>query len=264
VRVAQSRSRRLLRGLAVATIASAPVLTLALPAHGEDILGAIDPPSTDVTTTTTVPEPAPLEGTPTTPPTDATTPTTDVTTPTTEAPTTDTTTAPDTTTTTEATTPTTVPDAVPVVPATNPPGGGSSGSTGSTRGGTQASGTATDTTKATEKDPALVLFTVGTPQDNALPLAGGGVQAVASLFTRPVGSAAGAITAVAHGTLSAAFGGDISPVSSDKTWGGLGSAGPRFAPWIVLLAMAWIVRTVIGSILADRTAGPRRRRWTLL
>jgi hypothetical protein len=24
------------------------------------------------------------------------------------------------------------------------------------------------------------------------------------------------------------------------------------------------VRSVIGSILADRTAGPRRRRWTLL
>jgi hypothetical protein len=251
-----------LRGLAVATIAVAPVLMLSVPAHGEDILGAIDPPSTDpTTTTTTVPEPAPLEGTPTTPPTEVTTPSTEVTTPTTEAPTTDTTTPPDTTTTpsTEATTPTTVPAVAPVVPPSSGPP--RSGSTGSTRGGAPANDTATTDTK----DAPLVLLTVGSPQDS--PLAGigdGGVQAVASLFTRPLGTAKETVTAVAQGTLSAAFGGDISPVSTDNTWGGLGSAGPRFLPWIVLLAMAWIVRTVIGSILADRTAGPRRRRWTLL
>jgi len=58
--------------------------------------------------------------------------------------------------------------------------------------------------------------------------------------------------------------GGFDPTGSANTWGGLGSAAPRFGPWIVLLGMAWIVRTVIASILADRTAGARRRRWTLL
>jgi hypothetical protein len=249
-----------LRGLAVATIACAPVLMLSVPAHGEDILGAIEPPPTDpTTTTTTAPEPAPLEGTPTTPPTVVTTPTTAVTTPTTDAPTTDASAPPETTTTTEVTTPTTVPDAVPVVPpSTKPPRSGSSGSTGS---GTPANDTAT----AGSKDAPLVLLTVGSTQDSPLlPPGDGGVQALMAPFTKPLATSLKGVTAVAQGTLSAAFGGDISPVSSDNTWGGLGSAGPRFAPWIVLLAMAWIVRTVIGSILADRTAGPRRRRWTLL
>jgi hypothetical protein len=262
VRVAQSRSRRYLRGLAVATIACGPALTFALPAHGEDLLGAVDPPSSDTTTTTTVPEPAPLEGTPvTTLPPEVTTPTTEVTTPTTELPTTDTTTPPDTTTTTGVTTPTTVPEAVPVVPpVTDPPSSGSTGT--STRGGTHAN----DTAKADAKGTTTVLLQVGSPTDApVVPFLGeGGLTTVPHLVAQPLVSTGKAVAAASRVGLSAAFGGSISPVSSDRTWGGLGSAGPRFAPWIVLLAMAWIVRTVIGSILADRTGGPRRRRWTLL
>jgi hypothetical protein len=259
VRVAQSRSRRCLRGLAVATIACAPVLTLALPAHGEDILGAIDPPATDVPTTTTVPEPAPLEGTPTTPPpTDPATDTTvpEVTTPTTDV-TTDTTAPPSdtTTTTTEATTPTTVPEVV-VPPVSKPPRGGSNAANG---GGTKATGTAaTDS-----KDPQVVLLTVAS-HDSSFPMPAGGIKVLPALATRSIGGLVNSGATAVQDVFSARFGGDISPVSSDKTWGGLGSAGPRFAPWVVLLAMAWIVRTVIASILADRTAGPRRRRWTLL
>jgi hypothetical protein len=45
---------------------------------------------------------------------------------------------------------------------------------------------------------------------------------------------------------------------------GLGSSAPRFLPWVVLLAVAWLVRMVAAAVLADRTAGPRRRRWTHL
>jgi len=249
--------------LAVATFVAAPVLSLAIPAHADDVLDVADPPSTDTTTTTTVPEPAPLEGTPTTTPsTEVTTPTTEVTVPTTE-PTTDTSTPPstETTSTTQTTTPTTVPADVPVVtPTTGPPRGGSSGT--STRENTRGS----DAKAGGTTDAPLVLLTVGSTQDSPLlpPGAGGGFQAVIAPFTRPLASSMKGVTAIAHGTFSATLGGDISPVSSDKTWGGLASAGPRFAPWIVLLAMAWIVRSVIGSILADRTAGPRRRRWTLL
>jgi hypothetical protein len=45
---------------------------------------------------------------------------------------------------------------------------------------------------------------------------------------------------------------------------GLGSSAPRLLPWVVLLAVAWLVRMVAAAVLADRTAGPRRRRWTHL
>jgi hypothetical protein len=50
---------------------------------------------------------------------------------------------------------------------------------------------------------------------------------------------------------------------SDGSWG-LGSSAPRLLPWVVLLLVAWLVRMVAAAILADRTAGPRRRRWTHL
>ena len=262
MRVAQSRSRRCLRGLAVATIAAAPVLTLSAPAHADETLNVLDSPSTDTTstTTTTVPEPAPLEGTPTTPPsTEVTVPTTDATVPTevtvppTTPPSTDTT-----PTTTDTTTATTVPAEAPVVtPTTGPPRGGSSA--GSTRDNTTAGDTKANATKTLPE----VQLLVGPTADSSNPVTMGGLQAVRAVVTRPVSVAVGGSRAMASG-LKAIFGGDISPVSSDKSFGGLASAGPRFAPWIVLLAMAWIVRTVIGSILADRTAGPRRRRWTLL
>jgi hypothetical protein len=63
--------------------------------------------------------------------------------------------------------------------------------------------------------------------------------------------------------LSARMWGAFDPRSVDGSWD-LGSAAPRFAPWIVLLVVAWLVRLVAASVLADRTAGPRRRRWTLL
>ena len=263
MRVAQSRSRRCLRGLAVATFAAAPVLTLAVPAHADELLNVLDAPSTDgtSTTTTTVPEPAPLEGTPTTPPsTEVTVPTTEVTVPTTEA-TVPTTTPPSTdttSTTTDTTTATTVPAAAPVVtPTTGPPSSGSSA--GSTRDATTAGATKA---KATKNLPEYQFFVAPTA-DGSNPAMTGGLQAVSAVVKTPVSVAVGGSRAMASG-LKAIFGGDISPVSSDRSFGGLASAAPRFAPWIVLLAMAWIVRTVIGSILADRTAGPRRRRWTLL
>jgi hypothetical protein len=72
-----------------------------------------------------------------------------------------------------------------------------------------------------------------------------------------VGHAMGHVTAT---VLRAAY----APQSTHGSLTDLGSAAPRFGPWIVLLAMAWLVRMVIASMLADRTAGPRRRRWTLL
>jgi hypothetical protein len=50
---------------------------------------------------------------------------------------------------------------------------------------------------------------------------------------------------------------------TDGPWG-LGSSAPRLLPWIVLLGVAWLVRMVAAAVLADRTAGPRRRRWTHL
>jgi hypothetical protein len=62
--------------------------------------------------------------------------------------------------------------------------------------------------------------------------------------------------------LSAQLGDSIRP-STDGSWG-LGSSAPRFLPWIVLLAVAWLVRMVAAAVLADRTSGPRRRRWTSL
>jgi hypothetical protein len=148
-----------------------------------------------------------------------------------------------------------VPADVPVVtPTTGPPRGGSGGT--ATRDTAAAGGTKTSATSNLPEFPFFVAPTVDSPAVQPM----GGIQAVTAVVKTPVSAAIEGSRA----GLRAIFGGDISPVSSDKTLGGLASAGPRFAPWIVLLAMAWIVRTVIGSILADRTAGPRRRRWTLL
>jgi hypothetical protein len=67
----------------------------------------------------------------------------------------------------------------------------------------------------------------------------------------------------AGSSLSAKVQNAFDPRNADGSWG-IGSAAPRFAPWIVLLVVAWLVRMVAASVLADRTAGPRRRRWTLL
>jgi hypothetical protein len=89
----------------------------------------------------------------------------------------------------------------------------------------------------------------------------GPVQMLASAITPT-----GVLSKAGEGTrkvLTTVVGKAFDPMA-ETSWGGLGAAAPRFGPWIVLLAMAWIVRTVIASILADRTAGPRRRRWTLL
>jgi hypothetical protein len=92
----------------------------------------------------------------------------------------------------------------------------------------------------------------------------GALQAVTAGFTRPVAGSAEAVAKTAK-ALTATLGAAFDPYAGDpSSWGGLRSAAPRFGPWIVLLVMAWLVRTVIASILADRTAGPRRRRWTLL
>ena len=91
----------------------------------------------------------------------------------------------------------------------------------------------------------------------------GALHAMAASVVTPARKFIGAPVQVGQ-ALTARVHDVFDPRAAGSTWGGFGSAAPRFAPWIVLLAMAWLVRTVIASILADRTAGPRRRRWTLL
>jgi hypothetical protein len=277
VRVARSRSERLLRGFAAAAVVCGPVLALATPALGEDTTSLADPPP--ATTTTTAPGPSPLDNPPpattvppsTETPTQATDPTTsppvtdlslppvtDVTAPPVSDTTTTAPTEPTTATTTATSTPSTTVAASPVaVSSSDPPPDPGSG--------------AAATTPDTVASPKTAL----TPHDASLPLQ----QLVQPVFASPLsppGTEPGALvgkSAVfkpmtdAAKTIGAAVSGALrAPMSPDNasSWGDLGSAAPRFGPWIILLAMAWLVRTVLASILADRTAGPRRRRWTLL
>jgi hypothetical protein len=278
-----------LRGFGIAVFVGAPLLALTAPAGADDsgvanVVSAVD----ETTTTTVAEEPAPLEGTPTTPPTTETTlpdptqttvpdpvtvPETDPTTvppetdPTTVPPETDPTTVPPTTDTTVPTTDTTAPttdNSTPAVvtPATDPPSGGSGGSTGSAGSGSSTSKSSTDKTTTKSHDAAVVtpFFIQQTSTlTPASSLPEGTVKAVLlAVNPAPVGKAAAKMTEAVSAKLQAV----LNP--GRGSWGDFGSAAPRFGPWIVLLAMAWIVRVVIASILADRTAGPRRRRWTLL
>jgi hypothetical protein len=148
-----------------------------------------------------------------------------------------------------------------VTPTTDPPSGSASGGTGTTKKG----GTATTGKKDTP--PVRVLLQAFTP--GALPpemtnTDGGVLHGAAVALTIPYKAPLGA-AGHALDTLRAQLGAAFDPASTGTSLaGGLSAATPRFAPWIVLLLMAWLVRTVIASILADRTAGPRRRRWTLL
>jgi hypothetical protein len=282
VPAARSRSERLLRGFAVAVVVCGPVLAFAAPAIGDDTTSVADPPPD---TTTTVPQPSPLENPPpatTTPSTDATTDVTDPTLPPVTDPTlppvtdatlppvTDTT-QPATTDTTDTTTATSTPpstdgSATPVVP-----GSGSDPTSGTGTKGT-AGGTTTDTvaspqTKPTSHDGSLPMKELvqqvwGAP--SAAPITKpGALAAKPAVYLKPVADAAKTIGEGAR-ALSAQLHAPWNQQNVSGSWGDLGSAAPRFGPWIILLAMAWLVRTVIASILADRTAGPRRRRWTLL
>jgi hypothetical protein len=299
VRLARTRSvkHQYWRGLAVASIALAPVLACMVPAaHAE--VGTTSPTTLDTGTTpdsatspatygtasTTVPT---TDTTATSETTDPTVPTTDTTGPTatdpttvpptdpsttvppvTDPPPTDpvTTLPPDTTppaTTPPVSTPDTTPSSVPAVVVPTPTSGDGSGPSGSVAAPTNVKPKATKSKSATPPMRQLVeVF----PQD----LGAGGkntgpMRAVAAAISVPnsvrnrietAASASAALTA----QLSDAF----NPNAGDNSWGGLGSSAPRFGPWIVLLAVAWLARTVAASVLADRTAGPRRRRWTLL
>jgi hypothetical protein len=269
-----------LRGFAAAAVVCGPVLALSAPALGEDTTSLADPPP--ATTTTTAPEPSPLENPPpaTTAPPSTETPT-QATDPTTAPPATDITLPPvsditlpplnDTTTTTpgESTTDTTTATSTPpstdaaspvVVGGSDPPSDTGSGA------GTPASTTGTvpsPKTALTPHDASLPFQQLVQPVF-ASPLSPPGTQpgalaAKSAVFVKPITDAAKSIGSELSGALRA-------PMSPDNasSWGDLGSAAPRFGPWVILLAMAWLVRTVLASILADRTAGPRRRRWTLL
>jgi hypothetical protein len=159
-------------------------------------------------------------------------------------------------------------EAPPAVPGNDASPGDDGGTGGDTTGGDRdtvnpARGTKTPETPGShDLDPfgnvanAMSRHAAMPPLDD-----GGSLQVLASAVT-PTGAVQGVIEGAK--TLTAQFGKAFDPTSADKSWGGLGAAAPRFGPWVVLLAMAWIVRTVIASILADRTSGPRRRRWTLL
>jgi hypothetical protein len=260
-----------LRGFAVALVACGPVFAFAAPAIGEDTTSVADPPPD---TTTTVPGPSPLENPPpattTTPSTETPTDVTDPTVPTTDptVPTTDTTLPTTADTTTDTTTATSTPSST--VDAWNPgvgPGSDEPPSSSGTSGSDAA--TATDTAQSpkaapTDHDASLPLKELVQPiwgSPLSAPLATpGALAAKPAVSLKPVTDAAKTIGEAVTGALRAPW----SPDNASSSWGDLGSAAPRFGPWIVLLAMAWLVRTVIASILADRTAGPRRRRWTLL
>jgi hypothetical protein len=272
------------RGFAVALFACTPVLALTAPAHGDT--AAVDPP-TDTTTTVPPTDPPTSEASPppetdpepTTVPPD-TTVTEPVTAPTTDPPIVDATTPPSSTppstdSTTGTTTDTTAPpnnDASPpaIAPPMDPPSGGG----GTSGGGTSGSDAATASTHAKanpthDSTPAQKLFQLVTPKPFTPTSAEKGtLKANFASLTYPAGQAKDAAVSMGHAVghaltatvLRAAF----APRSTDGSLTDLGSAAPRFGPWIVLLAMAWLVRMVIASMLADRTAGPRRRRWTLL
>ncbi len=241
---------------------------MSAPALGEDTTSDAAPPPD---TTTTVPGPAPLENPPpatTTPSTEAPADVTDSTSapPPTEGtlpPATDPTTVPPATTnstTATSTPPTTGPASTPAVP-----GADDSSSSGSDGGGTTPTGEVTSPqTPLTKHDGSLPLEELVQPMWGS-PLSApitkpGALTAKPAVSLKPVKDA---MQAVGEG-LGAAVRAPWNPQNASGSWGDLGSAAPRFGPWIILLAMAWLVRTVIASILADRTAGPRRRRWTLL
>ncbi|MCU1426546.1 MAG: hypothetical protein JWL83_546 [Actinomycetia bacterium] len=267
---------RYLRSAAVASIALAPVLAFVMPAAHADTVSPTDTtvattaaPAVvyDVPTDATIPTDTTVPTTDTTvapPPTDPTTTTPPVTDPPPTDPPTTTTLPPDTTAPTtppETTTPTTVPDSVPpvVVPTTGPPTSGG--------GGTGGSGGPTSSPKKKATPPVRRLIE-SFPQDllgTTSSQTSGPIHAVAAAISVPVNvrNGAGAVFSAGE-TLTAQLSQAFGSGSTDSSWGGLGSAAPRFGPWIVLLAVAWLARTVAASVLADRTAGPRRRRWTLL
>jgi hypothetical protein len=256
-----------LRGFGVALFAGAPLLLLAAPARADVAVIPVDVPAD---TATTAPVPSPLEGGSTTtippvtdpppdttvpdpvttvpstlPPVETTTPLTDLTTSTT-TPTPDTT-APTTVTTTRQGNGSTPPVITPTNP---PPGSGGSAGTGT---GTPRKGSAASKSHDAAPLQALVQVSSSTPPYNPNVR-----QAFVASFIPQEKFVRAAEKLGAQ--IQAAF----DPRSAGSSWGNLGSAAPRFGPWIVLVAMAWLVRVVIASILADRTAGPRRRRWTLL
>ncbi|MDQ1519157.1 MAG: hypothetical protein QOI55_230 [Actinomycetota bacterium] len=282
MRVAQLRSQCLVRGFAVALFACAPVLAMTAPALGDTAV--VDPPTDTTTTvpvdtTTTAPNPPPetLPEVTTVPP--DTTVTVPVTAPATDPPIVDPSTSPSSTpastdpttgTTTDTSTPPNSSGSPPPIgtPPDPPAGGGSTGS--GTTGGTAAAPSGTKTNPSHDASPAHKLFQLVAPQPLYSPTASSDTGTLTGNFASlryPAAQAKDVMKnfAKAGKTISASL---MSPFNSQATrgvsWTDIGSAAPRFGPWIVLLAMAWLVRMVIASMLADRTAGPRRRRWTLL
>jgi hypothetical protein len=141
---------------------------------------------------------------------------------------------------------------------------GTSGSSGTGTSGSADAGTPAKHAKKASP-PVRLLDEVFKP--DALPASPSAnpVRAIVAVATVPAPLRHMAQDARSAGSsLSAQLSDMFNGGGSDNSWGGLGSAAPRFAPWIVLLIVAWLVRTVAASVLVDRTNGPRRRRWTLL
>jgi hypothetical protein len=264
VRYAHNRSQRLLRGFTVAVLTCGPVLALAAPAHGDDPVPgdtttttvATTDPTTDTTPDSTVPVTTPDTTVPvTTPSTDPPVDTTDP--PATDPPATD----PTSDTTTATTAPSNNETPVPVVATPGDPSGGpGSGSGSATTGGSKSTKSPTDTKH--DAAPVRKLLSL-LPQEpfNATAGDAGTMRAGFASISIPVGDVADLVRLPKK--LSAQLQA-FDPSSTSGSWTDIGAAAPRFGPWIVLLAMAYVVRLVIASILADRTRGPRRRRWTLL
>jgi hypothetical protein len=263
-----------MRGLVVGALACTSLVVLSGPASGDE------PDSTpteytappDTTPTTVADEPAPLEGSspttapasdppPGTVPDPGTTPATDLPVdvtvpPVTDPPVTDATLPP-------ATEPTIPADGnvvpVPVTPSDPPKGGGGTSATGdeSDEPAGTASHDATPMQRLVSTFPNAGIDAKVANDDGALQaMAASVVTPARDLIDVPVKG-----MQKLHAKLRESL---FDPRSARSSWGGFGAAAPRFGPWVVLLAMAWLVRTVIASILADRTGGPRRRRWTLL
>jgi hypothetical protein len=259
VRDAHNRSQRLLRGFTVALLACGPVLALAAPAHGDDPLPgdttttvAPTDTTTDTTPDTTVPVTTPETTVP------VTTPSSDPPVDTTDPPATDPPTDPTSDTTTATTAPSNNETPAPVVVTPgDPPGGSGTGGGSATTGGSKS-------TADTKHDAAPVQRFLSLLPQEPFPIRRGDAGTLKGSFASisiPVGDVADLVKLPKK--LSAQLQA-LDPSATSGSWTDIGSAAPRFGPWIVLLAMAYVVRLVIASILADRTRGPRRRRWTLL
>jgi hypothetical protein len=246
----------------------------------QDTTPSSDPNATDPTTVDTTPSTDPPTSVDTTPSTDP--PTTVDTTPPTDPPTTaapPVTSPPPTVDTTPVTAP---PDTTPsTTPQVVVPPAGSSGSSGGSSGLSEPSLSGTGQTDTADVAAAAPKPAAAKPKAKSsggvLPAVGdmlGSLQQ-AILITNPnnndtftatiapinahqaIGPAGRAVE-----SLSAELQQALNP-HTDGPWG-LGSSAPRLLPWVVLLGVAWLVRMVAAAVLADRTAGPRRRRWTHL